>query len=176
MDEISSDDLQCLISSVSLLFVESTSLISDIISERDAANQGGDDLPPVFPRQLINIDMCSLSCVINTHHSRLEQRISSTDINHISANLVQLNCAYREEPLFNIVIGASANLLDFEQCWSVTYGLSKSLVVFCGGLTCVFLNTATVKFRILRYRVGKGRIWYLPDRLFTRIHSPLQAV
>ena len=94
MDEIGSDDLQRLISSVALMFVESTSLISDIISERGAANQGGDDLPPVFPHQLINIDMCSLSCVINTHHSRLKRRFSSTDINHIADNLVQFKCAY----------------------------------------------------------------------------------
>ena len=126
--EFDANYLQCTIASVAALFVESKMCISKkiVISE----NQGESNMLLVLPHHLININIRSLLCVINAHRSHIERRFSSNDIYQITSDIVQLKHAYCEEPLFNIVIYSSTNLLYFESFCSVTCGQFKSLVVF----------------------------------------------
>ncbi|KAH9270731.1 hypothetical protein BASA83_007091 [Batrachochytrium salamandrivorans] len=45
-----------------------------IVSERDAQNNAGDELPPVLPKQLVKLDMQAFSVIVTGHKPQLQLR------------------------------------------------------------------------------------------------------
>jgi hypothetical protein len=145
IDELESDDLQVVVVSVAKLFVESASRISEIVAERNSSNEGGNELPPVLPHQLVRLDMRRFVSYVNEHRKRLERRFSAVEINLIGDDLSQLQRAYREESAFKAAVDNSVRYMDFSRCWEVTTERFSDLRRFCGGLATAFPNTATVE-------------------------------
>ena len=117
IDELESNDLQSVLVSVAKLFVESASGIMAIISERDSSNERGTDLPPVFPHQLVHLDMRKFVSYVNGHRERLERTFSAVEINRIAKNISHLQRAYREESVLKASVDATASFMDFPRCW-----------------------------------------------------------
>ena len=87
------------------------------VTERDSSNERGTYLPPVFPHQLVHLDMRKFVSYVNGHCERLERTFSAVEINRIAENLTHLQRAYREETVFKAAVDASASFMDFQRCW-----------------------------------------------------------
>jgi hypothetical protein len=114
--ELEFDDRQVVVVSVAQLFVESASRTSEIVVERNSSNEGGNELPPVLPHQLVKLDMRRFVIYVNEYREHLERGHSAVEINRIGNDLSQLQRAYREESAFKAAVDNSVSYMDFPLC------------------------------------------------------------
>ncbi|KAH6582639.1 hypothetical protein BASA60_001826 [Batrachochytrium salamandrivorans] len=89
-----------LVPAVARLFVKATNGIQSIVSERDAQNNAGDELPPVLPKQLVKLDMQAFSVIVTGHKPQLQLRMLASEINQIGVDFNALLRTYREDNAF----------------------------------------------------------------------------
>jgi hypothetical protein len=141
-------EVEKLIPAVAKLFVQATNGIQSIVSERDAQNNAGDELPPVLPKQLVKFDMRAFSAIVAEHKPRLKLRMSATEINQIGVDFSALLRAHREENAFRAGVNNCVDAdTDFSAGWSSGGAGERfpTLRQFCGDLASTFPNTATVE-------------------------------
>ncbi|KAH6583989.1 hypothetical protein BASA61_007792 [Batrachochytrium salamandrivorans] len=137
-----------LVPAVARLFVKATNGIQGIVSERDAQNNAGDELPPVLPKQLVKLDMRAFSVIVTGHKPRLQLRMLASEINQIGVDFNALLRTYREDNAFKIAVDSCIDAdTDFVDGWSSGAAGERfpTLRQFCRDLASTFPNTATVE-------------------------------
>ena len=85
-----------LVVAVARMFVSVVDGIHKIVAERDSSNQAGDELPPVLPHQLVNIDLRAFNGILSDQMPRLEKTFTAIQIHQIAKDFIALLLVYEK--------------------------------------------------------------------------------
>ena len=148
IETLPEDEVKQLVVATAKLFVETAHGITQIVVERDASNNAGSELPPVLPKQLMQIDLRAFMNMVARQRPRLKIRMSESEIEEIGVQFASMKRAYREEPGFRNAVDACDDIKsDLVAGWAAGGAADRFGAVreFCGSLASVFPNTATVE-------------------------------
>jgi hypothetical protein len=135
------------LSSVAQLFAVLIDGLTNVVAERDAANEASlQRLPAVTPSELVKLRRSQFGGMIIQMKARLQRSgISAVKIQEIEDNFSDLLNAYQKEPHTKAAVDACTTSSSFEDCWKSFAGRIEALKNFCGGVATVFPNTARVE-------------------------------
>src|SRR5579859_6710548 len=128
--------------------------------ERKSKNDPADDLPPTLPHELVKIPGSIFGDIVSLHAAQLQRFWSEESIASLAREHNALISAYQNEVILKATLDAFDHTTSFEDGWKVIEGRFNILRDFCGGITTIFANTASVEsdFSILGWEKDEYRI------------------
>mgnify|MGYP003321281629 CR=1 FL=1 len=122
--------------------------VMKIVVERDARNSGTEEIPPVLPLDLFNVNSRLFTASLQQQRIRLRQKLSDEAIEQIDEQFRQLRIAVREETGLKAVLEQAhtrENVQSFDECWSPLGTKYSDLHRFCAGMASVMPGTSSVE-------------------------------
>jgi hypothetical protein len=122
--------------------------LSKIVAVRDSRNNAAVEMfYPVMPHELIKVRPRQLAELVLEHHTRVLTSYCPDDIDRIVSQHKDFLEAYHREPRLKLAIDRCSTDSSFEDCWAIRglKGQFPLLCDFCGGISSVFPNTASVE-------------------------------
>ena len=122
--------------------------LSKIVAERDANNSATDELPPVLPVHLCNMNARNFNSTLQEQRIRLRRKFTEAEVENIDAEFRSLRLACREESGLKQVLEDNetrARCASFVECWSPLGNKYDNLKNYCGGIASVMPGTSSVE-------------------------------
>ena len=138
-----------IVSTIANFALQTVDALSNIVAERDAKNNSAtDEVPPVLPVDLCNMNARDFNSALQQQRIRLRGKFTETEVENIDEEFRSLRLAFREESGLRQALEdneAKTKQASFVECWSPLGNKYEKLKKYCGGIASVMPGTSSVE-------------------------------